>query len=38
MYRLLVVVSAWHPKDQFMEHVTMLIVQSIGLILVGLVK
>jgi hypothetical protein len=38
MYHLLVVVPAWDPKDQFMERVTMLTSQSIGLIWVGLVE
>jgi hypothetical protein len=28
MYHLLVVVTAWDPKDQFVERVTMLTVQS----------
>jgi hypothetical protein len=38
MYHLLVVVSTWDPKDQFVEHVTMLTAQSTWLIWVGLVE
>jgi hypothetical protein len=34
----IVVVPASDPKDLFMEHVTMLTAQSIGLIRVGLVE
>jgi hypothetical protein len=34
----IVVVSASDPKDLFMEHVTMFIAQSTGLIWAGLVE
>jgi hypothetical protein len=38
MYRLLVVVLVWDPKERFMERVTMFISQITGLIWVVLVK